>query len=116
MALVRHEASAEGVRAGNARLERGTGRREPPQPLPFLDHAEPARRGEVADDPVLPALVVSRRPESACRLALGLETLEVTVEGEVEVEAGLVAGGDDVEARRPPVAGRARHCGLGEAA
>src|SRR5207244_752157 len=114
IALVRHEATAEGVRAGNASLERGTGRRESPQPLPLLDDAEPARRGELPDDPMLPALVVSRRPEPARRLAVALDSFEVAVEGEVEVEPGLLPVGDHVEPGRELVADSAGDCVLDE--
>src|SRR5207302_2871756 len=48
---------------------------------------------------MLPPLVVRRRTEPPPRLALGLDPVEGAVEREVEVEPGLLAVGDRVEAR-----------------
>ncbi len=64
----------------------------------FLEGAEAAGCGEFAGDLVLAALVVGGRTEAARGGGLQVDALEVAVEGEVEVEAGLFAVGDDVEA------------------
>ena len=57
----------------------------------------PARRRQVADDRVLAALIVPGRPEPPPRRPLGRKPLEEAVEGQVEVEARLLAVADGVE-------------------
>ena len=44
-------------------------------------------------------LIVRRRTEAAWRIAFELDAGEEPVERQVEVESGLLAVGDDVEAR-----------------
>ncbi len=95
---VRLDAAREGVRAGNAGLQLRALGRDRAQALPLGDHAQPARRAELPDDPVSAALIVRGRAEPAAGLVVELEPVEEGVEGQVEVEARLFAVGDDVEA------------------
>ena len=90
------KAPGERVRPRHRHLQRRPWRSDAPQALELLDRAEAARRGEIADDPVLRALVVRGRSEPARRLAL-LDPVDEAVEAEVEVEPGLLAVGDRVE-------------------
>jgi hypothetical protein len=55
--------AGEGVWPGNARLQRRAGRRQLTQPPELLDRPEPARSGQLADQPVLAALVVRGGPQ-----------------------------------------------------
>ena len=73
------------------------------------DRAEAAGGGERGDDAVFAALVVGGRAEVAGGGALEFDALDETVEGEVEVKAGLFAVGDDVETGVELVAERGGH-------
>ena len=92
------EPAGEGVRAGHSHLQHRPVWRHTAQALELLDGPEPTRRGEVADDAVLRALVVRGRTEEPLWLAL-LDPLEEAVEAEVEVEPSLLAVRDHVETR-----------------
>lgn len=64
----------------------------------IFDCAEAAGSGERAGDFVFAALVVRGRAEAAWRSGFEFDAFEESVEGKVEVQAGLLAVGDDVEA------------------
>jgi hypothetical protein len=64
----------------------------------FLDGAEAARGGERGDDLVFAALIVGRRTETPGRRGFEINALDVAVERQVEIEPGLFAIRDDVEA------------------
>jgi len=102
----RLDSARERVRTGNAGLQLLALGRERSKALPLGDDAEPVRRAELADHPVAPALVVGRRAEPARDLLVELEPVEEGVEREVEVEAGLLAVGDHVDAGAQLVADR----------
>ena len=55
-------------------------------------------RAEFADDLVFSALVVGGRAEAPRRGGFEFDALDVAIEREVEIEAGLFAIGDDIEA------------------
>ena len=95
---VGHEPPTHRVRPWHARLQRRPGRRQSAQALELVDDAEPSRRGQLIRDLVTAALVVGRRSEAPWWRALQLDAGEEAVEGEVEVEARLLAVGDHVEA------------------
>ncbi len=94
------EAAAEGVGAGHAGLEGEAGRGETAEALELFDGAKTARGKEFASDGVLTALIVRGRAEAPRGALLGVDALEVAIEGEIEIEARLLAIGDDVEAGR----------------
>ena len=103
-----HDPAGERVRPGDARLQLRAGRGQLLQAAPLVERAQPVRRLELADDLVPAALVVRGRPPAAARLVLQLDALEERVEGQVEVEARLLAVGDHVEAGAHLVADRRR--------
>jgi hypothetical protein len=84
------------------------GGEQPLGALEFFDRAQAARGAEVAGDAVLAALVVGGGSEAAGGVGFEVDAFEVAVEREVEVEAGLLAVGDDVEAGAELVGERAR--------
>ena len=94
----RDQAPAERVGARDAGLEHGPGRCETPQAGVLVDDAEAVRRLDRSGDPVAAALVMGRWSEPARRRALQLDAGEEPVEGQVEVETGLLTVGDHVEA------------------
>ena len=49
------------------------------EPLKLLDDAQPPRRGQLADDLVLAALIVGRRSPAARRRGLQVDPLEIAV-------------------------------------
>src|SRR5439155_720222 len=102
----RLDPARERVRTRNRRLESRPRRCELPQAPELLDDTEAAGCAQLAGDAVTAALVVRRRAEAPARLALRLEPGEERVEGEVEVEAGLLPVGDDVEPRTHLIADR----------
>ena len=61
-----------------------------------LHRAEAARRFDGCDDFVTTALVVRGRAEVARRRRFHLDTIEIGVEGEVKIDAALLAIGDDI--------------------
>src|SRR5690606_24793677 len=67
-------------------------------PPEFLDHAEAARRAQLAGNRMLAALVVGGRPEFTRGVRFKLDALDVAVEREIEIEPRLLAIGDDIEA------------------
>src|SRR5581483_11705365 len=63
----------------------------------FFDGSQPTWGAQFADYFVFAALIVGRRSEPARRRAFQLDAFDVSVKGEIEVQAGLLAIGDDVE-------------------
>jgi hypothetical protein len=95
--LVWYQASAQRVRPGHACLEGWAGGREPLEPFEFFNYAETTRRAQFAAHHVFAPLVVGRRAKAPGRRAFQFETFEVTVEGKVEIQAGLLSVSDNVE-------------------
>ena len=74
------------------------GRGKALEALEILDGAEATRGAEVAGDPVSAALIVGGWTEAAGGGGFEFEAIEEPVEGEIEIEPGLFAVGDDVKA------------------
>ena len=96
--FVWEEAAAQGVGAGNAGLEGGSGRGEALEPLKIGNGAESFGSGKLAGDLVFAALIVSGRTESAGGGGFEFDAGDEPVKGKVEIEAGLLAVGNDVKA------------------
>lgn len=116
--MIGQESSAEGVGTGHTGLEGRLGVRgctvalevggrgemggasvgKSLEPEEIGDCAEAARGAKFACDTVASSLVVGGRAEASLGRGFELDALEVTIEGEIEIEAGLFAVGDDIEA------------------
>src|SRR4030095_14655131 len=88
--FVGNQSAAECVRTRHRRLQCGPGRREPLQPLEFVDDAQSAWCAQSFHDLVFAALIVCRWPEPARRCSFELDTFEKSVEGEIKVEPRLL--------------------------
>src|SRR5258706_1569291 len=97
--LVRDQAAAQGVRAGNAGFECRAGRRKTLKTLKIFHCAQSSRRSKRAHDFMFAALIVGRRSEAARRGTFQLDSFEETIERKIEIEAGLFAVGDYIQAR-----------------
>ena len=107
IALVGYEPAAQRVGPRNTRLECRWGfgfsrsdqrAGQALEPLEVPHHAQAPRRAQLAHHLVAPALVVCRRTEAARWRRLQFDPFQETIEGQVEIEPGLFAIGDDVEA------------------
>jgi hypothetical protein len=71
---------------------------EPLEPFEFLDCAQAARCTEFSHDGVLAALVVRGRSEPSRRFRFQFDPFKETVEREIEIQAGLLAVSNHVQA------------------
>jgi hypothetical protein len=118
--MIGQESSAQGVGTWNAGFEgglgiggcavasevgvggrgemRGASVGEPLEAQEIGDCAEATRGAEFARDAVASSLVMGGGAEATLGRGFELDAIEETVEGKVEIEAGLFAIGDDIEA------------------